>query len=92
MYLISYDISNDRKRAKVAKVMEDYGRRVQYSVFECILDRVKYEELYGKLLELLKEEELASVRIYNLCEKCRQRTMVIGIEDTKPEPEEVYVI
>ena len=36
-YLISYDISNDKRRLKVMKALEDYGTRVQYSVFECWL-------------------------------------------------------
>lgn len=36
-YLISYDIPDDRRRVRVAKTLKDYGDRVQYSVFECIL-------------------------------------------------------
>lgn len=35
MYVISYDISNDKIRTKIAKELENYGRRVQFSVFEC---------------------------------------------------------
>src|SRR5262245_31991344 len=33
-YLIAYDIPNDQRRTKVAKTLEDFGDRVQYSVFE----------------------------------------------------------
>ena len=36
--VVSYDVSDDRRRRKVAKIMEGYGYRVQYSVFECDLD------------------------------------------------------
>lgn len=35
--VISYDISDDKRRRKVMKTLEDYGTRVQYSVFECRL-------------------------------------------------------
>ena len=34
MYLISYDITKDKVRRKVDKELENYGRRVQFSVFE----------------------------------------------------------
>ena len=35
--LVSYDIPNDKRRLKVMKAVQDYGTRVQYSVFECEL-------------------------------------------------------
>jgi CRISPR-associated protein Cas2 len=37
-YVVSYDIPEDRKRDRVSKTLLDFGARVQYSVFECILD------------------------------------------------------
>ena len=40
MYVVvSYDITNDRRRLKVMKTLEGFGERVQYSVFECRLKR-----------------------------------------------------
>ena len=47
--VISYDISDDRTRSKVANLLADYGRRVQYSVFECRLDAKRLEKLVEKL-------------------------------------------
>ena len=38
MYVISYDISENKIRNKVAKILEGYGKRIQYSVFECDID------------------------------------------------------
>lgn len=35
--MITYDISDDRIRYRVAKILENHGSRVQYSVFECRL-------------------------------------------------------
>lgn len=92
MYLVSYDIACDRTRTKIAKLMENYGRRVQYSVFECQLDQGKYEEMYQKLMELLQEEEAASIRIYSVCERCRQKMVIMGDVNTPVELEKVYVI
>ncbi len=37
-YLVCYDICDDKRRAKVCKTMRGFGRRVQYSVFECELN------------------------------------------------------
>jgi CRISPR-associated protein Cas2 len=36
-YVVSYDIPEDRKRDRASKTLLDFGARVQYSVFECIL-------------------------------------------------------
>ncbi|MFW0884731.1 CRISPR-associated endonuclease Cas2 [Candidatus Acidulodesulfobacterium sp. H_13] len=36
--IISYDTSNDRKRNKIAKTLIDFGTRVQYSVFEYVIN------------------------------------------------------
>ena len=35
MYLVSYDIESDRLRKKISDTLENYGIRIQYSVFEC---------------------------------------------------------
>lgn len=37
-YIVTYDIAEDRRRAKVHKAMLDFGDPVQYSVFICELD------------------------------------------------------
>lgn len=38
LYIVSYDIPDTKRRTKLAKMLEDFGDRVHYSVFECILD------------------------------------------------------
>lgn len=42
LYLISYDIAVDKRRTKIAKLLEGFGQRVQYSVFECDLTTKQY--------------------------------------------------
>lgn len=80
-YIVSYDIPNDRKRAKVAKVMLDFGSRVQYSVFECIIhDDKLLEKMTTKLSRIISEED--SVRIYALCGKCEKVVKVLGGGDS----------
>ena len=45
-YVISYDIESDRTRRKLAKLLEGYGVRIQYSVFECNLTDKRFQKLY----------------------------------------------
>jgi len=75
--LVSYDIVDDRQRARVARCMEDYGVRVQKSVFECRLEERTLLRLREKLAELI-DHEADSVRFYRLCARCRPSIEVMG--------------
>lgn len=55
--VVAYDISDPKRLARVAKVCEDYGIRVQYSIFECHLDQETFNQLWLKLLETMDESE-----------------------------------
>ena len=57
MYLIAYDIAHRKRLYRVAKVMEDYGTRVQRSVFECRLDARRLQQLLERLKPVLKRRE-----------------------------------
>lgn len=81
MYLISYDITSNRLRTKVAKILEGYGKRVQYSVFECDLVEKRYEELYEKLLKLTEGMEEGSICFYYICKNCQGKKQVIGVPE-----------
>ena len=76
--LVSYDISNDKRRRKVAKIMEGNGYRVQYSVFECQLDSRKLNRLQARLRPLVNQKEGESIRFYPLPEDVAERTVVLG--------------
>jgi len=75
--VVSYDVVEDRRRARVAKLMEGYGRRVQKSVFECFLDEGQFVRLQVRLDELI-DLDCDSVRFYRLCKRCRRVTEVLG--------------
>ncbi len=64
-YIVAYDIPCDKRRKKVSDLLEGYGKRVQYSVFECILTDSKYRELCQRLRKQVKLSE-DSVRFYPL--------------------------
>lgn len=76
-YLISYDISDPKRLQKIAKIMEDFGVRVLYSVFECFLTPIQFESL-RKSIEPLIDPLEDSVRYYVICEKCEKFIEHIG--------------
>ena len=55
--LIAYDIADHKRLSHVARICEDYGIRVQYSLFECRLDETEFEDFWLKLLCEIDEEE-----------------------------------
>ena len=63
--LIIYDITNNSKRVKFAKMLLGYGFRIQKSAFEAVLTKTKYEKLKQEIPEFVNKEE-DSIRIYQI--------------------------
>lgn len=89
-YVISYDIPEDRRRMRVARVLEGHGERVQYSVFECVLTDAQFDGLWKELGRLIEPKE-DSLRAYRLCPPCAAWTRVVG-QAVRVEVPEVYVV
>jgi CRISPR-associated protein Cas2 len=89
-YLVSYDILDDKRRTKVASLLQDYGQRVQLSVFEVWLDNALQQELLDKLRQRIKLEE-DSVRLYGLCAACQKKVITLG-QGGPPEAPGVIII
>lgn len=69
LVLITYDVNTEspegrRRLRKIAKTCQNYGQRVQWSVFECMVDSTQYRMLKGILCELMGEDD--NIRFYNL--------------------------
>lgn len=47
--LVAYDISDPKRLQRIADICEDYGVRVQYSLFECWLEDEAFERLWAAL-------------------------------------------
>jgi CRISPR-associated protein Cas2 len=81
--LVTYDVSTlkaagRRRLRRVAKACEDYGTRVQKSVFECQVGDTEWARLRERLLTECKPEE-DSLRFYFLDETAVQRTEHHGV-------------
>ncbi len=84
--LVSYDVSTTdpggpRRLNRVAKACKDYGQRVQYSVFECIVDPAQWVTLKQRLIDEI-DEELDSLRFYYLGANWRRRVEHVGAKKT----------
>ncbi|MEI8172428.1 MAG: CRISPR-associated endonuclease Cas2 [Deltaproteobacteria bacterium] len=84
--VVSYDVANveaggARRLRRVAKACKDYGQRVQYSVFECIVDPAQWTVLRQRLIDEIEPKE-DSLRFYFLGSNWRRRVEHIGAKKT----------
>lgn len=84
VYVIAYDIVCDKKRRKVADILQDYGLRMQKSVFECALDAKALKELTQKLSAVIDPKQ-DSVLFYMLCKGCMKQHRFLGLEPFRPK-------
>jgi CRISPR-associated protein Cas2 len=71
--LIAYDISAPKRLRRIANVCEDYGLRVQKSIFECWLDKERFEALWEALLKEInpKQDSLVAYTLDSTAAKAR---------------------
>ena len=82
--LVTYDVSTEstkgrRRLRKVAQACQNFGQRVQKSVFECSVNEMQYEEVVRQLLDIIDERE-DSLRIYRLVEPKENYIQVYGVD------------
>ena len=75
--VVAYDVEDDRRRRWVYKTLKNFGRPVQYSAFECVLDSEHLYQLQQTLSRLLQGEEEDAAAYYLLCQECAQKTLVL---------------
>ena len=75
--VVAYDITDPKRLARVAKVCEDYGVRVQYSIFECRLDEDEFTDFWLELLEEIDDDEDRMVA-YKIDARCAKETLTAG--------------
>lgn len=55
-YLVSYDIANAKRLRRVAKTLESFGTRLQFSVFECPLDDLRLAQARASLADIINTD------------------------------------
>lgn len=82
MILITYDVNTEtaagkKRLRKVAKECINYGQRVQYSVFECVLDEAQFRAVKHKLEKII-DNSVDSLRFYRLGNNYKKNIEHIG--------------
>lgn len=86
LLLVTYDVNTEnsegkKRLRKVAKICENYGQRVQNSVFECLIDPTQKTELCHKLEKEINNE-FDSLRYYQLGKNWQNRVEHVGAKET----------
>lgn len=76
-FLITYDITDNAKRLKLSKLLQDYGDRVQKSVFEADLSAGEVAEILRRAASLVASTD--SLRLYPTCAACRKGVRSLGV-------------
>jgi len=77
MHVIVYDIADERRLRRVASLCEDYGIRVEKSVFECDLDDEQHKRFWHRLTGIVNDES-DHVVDYPICQMDRGKIRAIG--------------
>lgn len=95
MVLITYDVRTEseggqRRLRRIAKLCQDYGQRVQYSVFECLVDPAQWAMLRQSLIDEMDEDQ-DSLRFYFLGSNWKRRVEHIGAKESY-DPEGTLIV
>ncbi|NDG74534.1 MAG: CRISPR-associated endonuclease Cas2 [Synechococcaceae bacterium WB8_1B_136] len=76
-WVVAYDSPSNKRRARIAQLLEGYGQRVQWSVFECRLRRDEVQGLLRRLQRLIHHEE-DSLRLWPIPDRSWGRLVHMG--------------
>ena len=82
MVVVSYDVCTEdragaRRLRRIAKVCKDFGQRVQFSVFECLVDPAQWTLMRQRLIEIM-DEDRDSLRFYFMGANWKNRVEHVG--------------
>jgi len=86
LVVVSYDVSTiDRSGARrlrrIAKICQNHGQRVQYSVFECIVDPAQWTSMRQQLIDVMDDKQ-DSLRFYFLGANWQRRVEHVGAKES----------
>ncbi len=91
LWLVAYDISDPSRLRDVARALEDYGRRLQQSVFLCEQDTTDLDTLRTHLLGLI-DPEVDQLAVLPICGRCRNALEQHGVEMVLPGSTDAVVV
>ncbi|MDO9530101.1 MAG: CRISPR-associated endonuclease Cas2 [Syntrophales bacterium] len=88
--IVAYDIADPKRLTRVAKIVSDYGVRVQKSIFEVAVDDRIFAEMKARIEKVIVLEE-DGVKYFPVCEKCAGTVEIIGRGVYTDPDEEFYI-
>jgi CRISPR-associated protein Cas2 len=82
-YLVTYDVRDPKRLRKVAKHLEGYGVRMQYSVFRVRMNDRERERLGFEMKRIMDPED--KLLVIGLCERCSQKVEQMNTHAEWPE-------
>lgn len=74
LQIIAYDVQDDRRRLKVSTILEKYGKRVNFSVFECMFTPAQLKRVREKLSALI-DTGTDTILFYQICVDCYTKSL-----------------
>lgn len=90
LYVVCYDISEDRTRNQMSERLLHFGVRIQESVFECVLDGYGYVRMM-EALNKVPIDDNDRLRIYKVCQNCTEAIQIYGPGEVTSDAE-YYVV
>jgi CRISPR-associated protein Cas2 len=90
MFVVAYDISDDRRRLRLFKTLKRYGSAVQESVFECHLTTDQFIRMKHEI-ERVIDPRIDQVRYYDLCRQCAQKIQATSASLLTSDPIAIIV-
>lgn len=90
MFVVAYDISDDRRRLRVFNTLKRYGMAVQESVFECHLTADQFIQLRREVEKVI-DPQVDQVRYYELCRQCAQRIQATSASRLTSDPAAIVI-
>lgn len=88
--IVAYDIADPKRLTRVAKIVVDYGVRVQKSIFEVMVDDRVFAEMKARIENVIVPAE-DGVKYFPLCEKCAGTVEIVG-QGVYTDPDEEFYI
>jgi CRISPR-associated protein Cas2 len=77
--LVAYDVTDPKRLHRVAKVCEDWGMRIQYSVFECRLEATAFDRFWAELCSAI-DPRTDRLTAFKICSRCAREIRSQGLQ------------
>lgn len=89
-FVVCYDICDEKRLRTVARILEGYGKRIQYSIFYCKLSNRSLEKMRWELGKVLEKED--DLMIVPLCEACAKRFYAFNPRKNWGDEDESFIV